>query len=76
MARAYVTIMADPGRERSLKSEIAAISGVVGVDLTSGDQDLICTVESDSFKTILDTVVNRIRVLDGVANTRTRLVLE
>ena len=76
MAKAYVTIMAEPGREHSLKSDIAALDGVVGIDLTSGDQDLICIVEADSYKAILDTVVNRIRVLDGVANTRTSLVLD
>jgi len=76
VSKAYVTIVVEPGKERSLKAAISEIPGVVTVDLTTGDHDMVCIIESESFKEILDTVVNRIRALPGVSNTRTSLVLE
>lgn len=76
MARAYLKIKVQMGKERAVRDALLHFSEVKSADLTTGDQDILVLVEADSYEDILLAVVDRLRALKGVKNTVTDLVLE
>ncbi len=75
MALAYLKIIIEPGREEVVKVALSKIPQVKRADITSGQQDLICLVEGDSYEEILNLVVKKIRLIEGITNTVTDLIL-
>ncbi|MEA1964454.1 MAG: Lrp/AsnC ligand binding domain-containing protein [Candidatus Aerophobetes bacterium] len=76
MAKAYLKIKVEMGRERSLRDALLKFDEVKSADLTTGNQDIIAVIESDSYENILQAVNDRFRTLKGVQDTVTDLVLE
>ena len=76
MASAYLKIMLEPGREEVVKAALSKISQIKRADITSGEQDLICLIEGVSYEEILDLVVKKIRLIEGITNTVTDLILK
>ncbi len=76
MARAYLKIEVEMGKERSVRDALLKFSEVKGAELTTGDQDVLALIEADSFEDILQVVVDKLRTLKGIKNTVTDLVLE
>jgi len=76
MAKAYLKIKVEMGRERSLRDALLKFDGVKSAELTTGNQDIIAVIESDSYENILQSVNDRFRTLKGVKSTVTDLVLE
>lgn len=76
MARAYLRISVETGKERSVRDALLKIGGVRSADLTSGDQDIISLVEGESYEGILTLVVGEVRKVEGIRSTVTNLVLE
>lgn len=76
MARAYLKIKVEMGKERSVRDALLRFDEVKGAELTTGDQDILALVEADNYEDILQWVVDRLRTLNGVKGTMTDLVLE
>ena len=76
MARAYLKIMVEMGKERSVRDALLKFDEVKGADLTTGSQDILASIEADSYEDILQVMVDRLRALKGVKSTTTDLVLE
>lgn len=76
MARAYLKIGVEPGKEKAIKEALMKIEGVKAADLTSGEQDIISVIEAGSFEELLNLVVSKIRPLSGITSTITNMVLE
>jgi len=76
MARAYLKIEVEMGRERSVRDALLKFDEVKGAELTTGGQDVLALIEADSFEDILQVVVDKLRTLKGIKNTVTDLVLE
>lgn len=76
MARAYLKIKVEMGKERSVRDALLKFDEVKGAELTTGDQDILALVEADNYEDILQWVVDRLRTLNGVKGTMTDLVLE
>ena len=64
------------GKERSVRDALLKFDEVKGAELTTGGQDVLASIEADSFEDILQVVVDRLRTLKGITNTVTDLVLE
>ena len=75
MARAYLRINTDIGREVEVRDRLREIKEVLSVDITAGEQDIICLVEAGSVDSILDLVVTKIRGIEGIQGTTTNLIL-
>ena len=75
MALAYLKIVIEPGREEVVKVALSKIPQIKRADLTSGPQDLICLLEAVSYEEILNLVVKKIRLIEGITNTVTDLIL-
>ena len=76
MARAYLKIEVEMGKERSVRDSLLKFDEVKGAELTTGGQDILALIEADSFEDILQVVVDKLRTLKGIKNTVTDLVLE
>jgi len=76
VARAYLKIKVEMGKERSVRDALLRFDEVKGAELTTGDQDILALVEADNYEDILQWVVDRLRTLNGVKGTMTDLVLE
>ena len=76
MARVYLKIEVEMGKERSVKEALLKFDEVKGAELTTGGQDILALIEADSFEDILQVVVDKLRTLKGIKNTVTDLVLE
>ncbi|MEJ5167375.1 MAG: Lrp/AsnC ligand binding domain-containing protein [Thermoanaerobaculia bacterium] len=76
MARAYVRICVNVGKERELRDEIRKYPEVKSAEITAGEQDLIALVEAGSFEEILSVVSNKIRKNPNIKVTWTNFILE
>ncbi len=71
MITGLVLVRLVSGRERQALEEIRKISGVTEVTGVFGSWDVIAKVEAEELETIASVVVNKIRLVSGVANTET-----
>ena len=76
MAKAYLKIKVEAGKERSVRDALLRFDEVKGADLTTGGQDILVSIEADSYEDILQVVIDRLRTLKGIKSTVTDLVLE
>jgi len=76
MAKAYLKIKVETGTERSVRDALLRFDEVKGADLTTGGQDILVSIEADSYEDILQVVIDRLRTLKGIKSTVTDLVLE
>jgi DNA-binding Lrp family transcriptional regulator len=76
MAKAYLKISVEAGKEREIHRALKKIPEVKTADLTTGDQDIIAIIEAQSYETLLKTIVEKMRSIDGISSTSTSLVLD
>ncbi len=76
MAKAYVRICVNVGKEKELRDEIRTYPEVKSADITAGEQDIIALVEGKSYEDILETVVKKIRKNPNIKVTWTNFVVE
>jgi len=76
MAKAYLKIKTEMGKERGVRDALLRFTEVKSAYLTTGDQDILALIEADSYEDILLAVVDRLRSLKGIVGTVTNLVLE
>ena len=71
MAVGYVLINVKPGMELQAFERISAMENVTDADLLFGDYDIIVKITADNMGMIAKTVVEQIRQVEGVDNTKT-----
>ncbi|MEE3277594.1 MAG: Lrp/AsnC ligand binding domain-containing protein [Candidatus Thermoplasmatota archaeon] len=71
MSVGYVLINVEPGSESSVCHAATSLRCVTDANLLFGDYDLIVKVEGDDMGDIARNVVESIRSIPGVANTKT-----
>ncbi len=76
MAKAYLKIKVEMGKERGVRDVLLRFAEVKSAELTTGDQDILALVEADNYEDILLAVVDRLRALKGIVSTVTDLILE
>ena len=71
MSVGYVLINVEPGSEFSVFNEASSLPFVVDANLLFGDHDLILKIEAGNMGEIARIVVDNIRSIKGVQNTKT-----
>lgn len=71
MAVGYVLINITPGQEYQAYQEIKTLENVIDTTLLFGDYDIIVKLEAASLGIIAKTVVDTIRQVAGVTDTKT-----
>lgn len=76
MVKAYLKINVLPGKEKIVRSTLSEIKGVKEAHITTGEQDIIALVETDTFENLLKLVTTKLRVVESIIKTDTNLILE
>ena len=71
MAIGYVLINVQPVTEHSVYEAVKSLPHVTDATVLFGDHDLIVKLEADALATIAKSVVEHIRSVKGVVNTKT-----
>jgi len=71
MSVGYVLINVEPGAEYEVFNAASKLAFVVDVNLLFGDHDLILKIEAENMGLIAQLVVENIRSIEGVLNTKT-----
>ena len=71
MSVGYVLINVEPGAEYEVYNSASELPFVVDANLLFGDHDLILKIEAENMGVIARLVVDNIRSIDGVLNTKT-----
>jgi DNA-binding Lrp family transcriptional regulator len=76
MAKAYLKIDIETGKENEAKTALKKISGVKSAEFVTGSQDLIASVEGKSFEEIVTKTLSEVRKVKGIRKTVTDFVFE
>ena len=71
MAVGFVLISTAPTKEREVYKELTKISDIVEIHPLFGEYDIIAKIEADSFDKLGKIIVNKIRSIRGVVDTKT-----
>lgn len=71
MAVGYVLINVAPGKEHEVYLAVKEMAYVADATLLFGDHDLIVKLEAESLATIAKSVVEAIRQVPGIIDTKT-----
>ena len=71
MSSGYVLINVEPGSESDVHKVALSLDCVTDANMLFGDYDLIVKIEASSMGEIARHVVESIRAIQGVANTKT-----
>jgi len=71
MALGFVLIKVTPGKERRVYDTIAKLEEVEELYPLFGEYDLIAKIVVRDFEELSDVVVNKIRSIEGVLETKT-----
>jgi DNA-binding Lrp family transcriptional regulator len=74
MAIGFVLIRASPAYEHQVYDEVSKIQDIVELHPLFGEYDLIAKIEEEDFERLGDVVVNKIRTIKGVTDTKTLVV--
>ena len=76
MATGFVLITTKPGMEKNVRNILDSVSYVTNRWMLFGKYDLIAKIESDDEFTLTRVIVEEIRPIEGVLETKTLLGAE
>ena len=71
MATGYVLVNVEPGMEFSVFENVRGLDKVADATLLFGDYDIIIKVISEDMSSIAEFVVEKVRQVEGILNTKT-----
>jgi len=71
MAIGFVLISAAPAYEHEVYNKLSKVPQIIELHPLFGEYDLIAKIEADDFESLGDIVVNKIRTIEGVIDTKT-----
>ncbi|UCD13493.1 MAG: Lrp/AsnC ligand binding domain-containing protein [Thermoplasmatales archaeon] len=71
MAIGFVLISAAPGHEYEVYNKLSKIPEIIELHSLFGEYDLIAKIDAEDFEKLGSIVINKIRSIEGVINTKT-----
>lgn len=71
MAIGFVLIKAAPAHEHEVYNKLSKIQEIIELHPLFGEYDLIAKIEGEDFEKLGDIVINKIRAIEGVIDTKT-----
>tara|TARA_Y100000748_G_scaffold303743_1_gene309919 strand:- start:1492 stop:1725 length:234 start_codon:yes stop_codon:yes gene_type:complete len=76
MAVGFVLITTEPGCEIQVRNEVSKLANVSGQWIVFGMHDLFVKIEADDETELTKCIMNEVRSIDGIAETRTLIGAE
>ena len=71
MAIGFVLITAAPAHEHEVYAKLSKVPEIVEIHSLFGEFDIIAKIEADDFESLGNIVVNKIRTIEGIIDTKT-----
>jgi len=71
MAIGFVLINAAPAHEHEVYNKLLKVSEIIELHPLFGEYDLIAKIDADDFEKLGQIIVNKIRSIEGVIDTKT-----
>ena len=71
MAIGFVLITIAPTHEHDVSTKLSKVSEIIELHPLFGEYDLIAKIEAEDFEKLGSIVVNKIRSIEGVIDTKT-----
>ncbi len=71
MVVGYVLINTSPGSEHQVYNELRRVANIVEVHPLFGEHDLLVKIEIDDYNELGNIVIEQIRKIEGVEDTKT-----
>lgn len=71
MVVGFVLISTEPSKEQEIFRTLQKIEGITEIHPLFGEYDLIAKVEAENFSELSEIIVERIRKVEGIKNTKT-----
>jgi len=71
VAIGFVLITIAPTHEHDVSTKLSRVSEIIELQTLFGEYDLIAKIEADDFEKLGSIVVNKIRSIEGVIDTKT-----
>jgi DNA-binding Lrp family transcriptional regulator len=71
MARGFILINVAPAQEHEVYNKLSKIPQIIELHPLFGEYDLIAKIEADDFEELGTIIVNKIRSITGVLDTKT-----
>jgi len=71
MAIGFVLITIAPVHEHEVYTKLSKVPEVIELHLLFGEYDLLAKIEADDFDSLGEIVVNKIRSIEGIIDTKT-----
>jgi DNA-binding Lrp family transcriptional regulator len=71
MTLAFILISTAPRKEHEVYNELLKIPEIIELHPLFGDYDLIARVEAPDLESLTHTIVDKIRRIDGISDTKT-----
>ncbi|KXA93071.1 hypothetical protein AKJ66_02845 [candidate division MSBL1 archaeon SCGC-AAA259E22] len=76
LAEALILVIADVGSMRNVFEEIESLPMMREASMLAGFYDIMAIGESDKWSEIMDTLIEKIRSIEGVKETTTHIFIE
>tara|TARA_B100001250_G_scaffold410810_1_gene438009 strand:+ start:4751 stop:4984 length:234 start_codon:yes stop_codon:yes gene_type:complete len=76
MAIGFVLITTEPGQEKNVREELETIEFVTSGWMLFGEYDLIARVQADNEYDLTRCIVEKIRPMEGIVETKTLIGAE
>lgn len=71
MAISFVLITAAPAHERDVYNKLSKVPEIIELHPLFGEYDFIAKIQAENFENIGNIVLNKIRTIDGIIDTKT-----
>lgn len=71
MAIGFVLIRTAPGKEREVFERLLEVKPIIEIHPLFGEYDIIAKVNADDFQVLGEAIVDTVRTIPGVIETRT-----
>jgi DNA-binding Lrp family transcriptional regulator len=76
MAKAYLKIDIETGKENEAKTALKKITGVKSADFVTGAHDLLASIEGKNYEEIVTKILPEVRKVKGIKKTTTDFAFE
>ena len=71
MAISFVLISAAPAKEHDVYNKLSKLPEIIELQPLFGEYDLIAKIQAENFENIGNIVLNKIRTINGIIDTKT-----
>jgi len=70
MAISFILISAAPAKEHDVYNKLSKVPEIIELHPLFGEYDLIAKIQAENFENIGNIVLNKIRTIDGIIDTK------